>query len=86
MPLVAFNTNTATLVAAVAAALAAFFSAISVIISWLALRVTTKQTNILTKQFEVAELAREESARPRLTAEISEYRPPDHDQVRGDKF
>jgi|SRR6266851_3279506 hypothetical protein len=65
------DTNTANLVAAIAASLAALASSISVIISVLALRRTTEQTDILTKQFDLAEQARKESARPRLTVEIS---------------
>ena len=79
-----FDTNTANLVAAIAASLAALASSISVIISVLALRTTKKQTDILVSQFELAELARKESARPRLTVEISKYQPPDSGQMRGD--
>jgi hypothetical protein len=81
--MIEFDTNTANLVAAIAASTAALASSISVIISVVALRRTTKQTIILTKQFELAELARKESARPRLTVEISKYRPPDSNQMQG---
>jgi hypothetical protein len=78
------DTNTANLVAAIAACLAAFASSISVIISAKALSRTTKQTEILAAQFERAELARVEAGRPRLTVEISKYQPPDSGQMRGD--
>jgi hypothetical protein len=44
------DTNTANLVAAIAASLAALASSMSVIISALALRRTTEETDILTKQ------------------------------------
>jgi hypothetical protein len=81
---VALDTNTANQIASITASLAALFSAVSVIISGLALRRSTKQTNILTKQFEAAELAHKESLRPRLAVEISEYKPPDSGQMRGD--
>jgi len=71
MPPIVFDTNSANLIAAIAASLAAFAAFISVIVSVLALRRTTKQTGILTEQFKIAELARKEAARPRLTVEIS---------------
>ena len=76
--------NIASSVAAIAASLAALASSISVIISWQALKKTTKQTKILTAQFERAELARIEAARPRLTVEVSKYQPPESDQLRSD--
>jgi hypothetical protein len=79
-----FDTNTANLVAAIAASLAALASSISVIISVLALRTTRKQTDVVVGQFELAELARKESALPRLTVEISKYQPPDSGQMRSD--
>jgi hypothetical protein len=84
MPPIRFDTNAANLVVAIAACLAAFASSISVIISAKALRRTTKQTDILVKQFELAELARTVAARPRLTVEISKYQPPESDQLRSD--
>jgi hypothetical protein len=84
MPPIVFDTNTANLVAAIAASLAAFASSISVIISRKALNRTTEQTNILTKQFQLAELARKEAARPRLTVEIAKYQPPEVGQLRSD--
>jgi hypothetical protein len=83
MPRVTFDANIASRVAAIAASLAALASAISAIISALALRRTTKQTNILAEQFEIAEIERKESARPRLTVEVSDYRPPDSGQNLG---
>jgi hypothetical protein len=43
-----------------------------------------KQTAILARQFELAELARKDTARPRLTVEISGYQPPDSGQMGGD--
>lgn len=79
-----FDTNTANLVAAIAASLAAMAAFISVIVSVLVLRKTTKQTDILTEQFKIVDLARKEAARPRLTVEISKYRPPDSGQMRSD--
>src|SRR5713101_7242673 len=79
-----FDANTASWISAIMASLAALASSISVIISWKALERTTKQTDILVRQFELAELARKESARPRLTVEISKYEPPDSGQMRGD--
>jgi len=84
MPPIRFDTNTANLVAAIAASLAALVSAVSVIISVKALDRATEQTKILTKQFELAEIARKEAARPRLTVEISKYRPPEIGQLRSD--
>ena len=84
MPPIKFDTNTANLIAAIAASLAALASSISVIVSVLALRRTTKQTDILTTQFDLAELARKEAVRPRLTVEISKYKPPDAGQMCGD--
>jgi hypothetical protein len=84
MPLIGFDMNTASQLAAIAASLAALASSVSVIISVKSLNRTTKQTDILTKQFELAELARKESARPRLTAAISKYQPPEVGQLRGD--
>lgn len=84
MPSITFDTNAANLIAAIAASLAAIASSISVIISAKALKKTTKQTEILTAQFERAELARTEAARPRLTVEVSKYQPPESDQLRSD--
>jgi hypothetical protein len=84
MPPNGSDTNTANLVAAIAASLAALASSISVIVSVLVLGRTTKQTDILTEQFKIAELASKEAARPRLTVEISKYRPPDIGQMCGD--
>ena len=84
MPPNGSDTNAANLVAAIAASLAALASSVSVIVSVLALRKTTKQTSILTTQFDLAELAREEAARPRLTVEVLRYKPPDAGQMRGD--
>jgi len=78
-----FDTNAANLVAAIAASLAALISAISVIISAKALDRTTEQTRVLTEQFKIAELARKEAARPRLTVEVLKYQPPDTGQMRG---
>jgi hypothetical protein len=76
--------DTASLVAAIAASLAAVASTIGAIISAVTLRRITKQTDILAKQFEVAELDRKERTRPRLTVEISKYRRPESNEVRGD--
>jgi hypothetical protein len=84
MPLNASDTNTANLVAAIAASLAALAASVSVIVSVLALRKTAKQTDILTVQLDLAELARKEAARPRLAAEVLRYKPPDSGQMRGD--
>ncbi len=84
MPPNGMDANAANLVAAIAASLAALASSLSVVISGKALKKTTKQTEILTRQFQLAEVARAEAARPRLTVEISEYRPPDSGQLRGD--
>lgn len=84
MPPIGSDTNTANLVAAIAASLAALASSISVIVSMLALRKTTKQTDVLTEQFKIAELARKEASRPRLTVEVSKYKPPDTGEMRGD--
>ena len=84
MPPIAFDTNTANLVAAIAASLAALAASISVIVSVVALRRTTKQTNILTEQFNIAQLARKEAARPRATVEVLRYLPPDSGQMRSD--
>ena len=78
------DTNTPNLVAAIAASLAALAASVSVIVSVLALRKTTKQTEILTKQFDLAELARKGAALPRLAVEVSKYKPPDTGQMRGD--
>jgi hypothetical protein len=49
---------TANLIAAIAASLAALAASISVIISAVSLKRTTKQTEILTKQFDISEQAR----------------------------
>jgi len=84
MSSIGFDTNAANLVAAISASLAAVASSISVIVSVLALRTTTKQTDILTEQFKIAELARREAARPRSTVEISKYLSPDRGQMRSD--
>lgn len=84
MPSIVFDTNSANLIAAIAASLAAVAAFISVIVSVLALRRITKQTDILTEQFKIAELARKEAARPRLTVEISKFQPPELGQMRGD--
>jgi hypothetical protein len=83
MPTIVFDANDANLVAAIAASLAALASSISVIVSMLALGKTTKQTDVLTEQFKMAELARKEAARPRLTVEVLKYQPPDSGQLRG---
>jgi hypothetical protein len=61
MSSIEFDTDAASLVAAIAGSLDAVASSISVIISMLALRRTTAQTDILTKQFEHAELESKEA-------------------------
>jgi hypothetical protein len=76
--------DSASLVAAIAASLAAVAATISAIISAITLRRITKQTDIFAKQFEVAELERMERTRPRLTVEISKYRRPESNELRGD--
>jgi hypothetical protein len=81
---VKFDADTASLVAAIAASLAAVASTISAIISAITLRRITKQTDILAKQFEASEPASKETARPRLTVEVSNYRPPAQGQLRSD--
>ena len=84
MPPNGSDTSTANLLAVIAASLAALASSVSVIVSVLALRKTAKQTNILTTQFDLAELARKEAARPHLTVEISKFKPPESGEMRGD--
>jgi hypothetical protein len=84
MPPNGSDTNTASLIAVIAASLAALASSVSMIVSVLALRKTAKQTDILTTQFDLAELARKEAARPHLTVEISKYKPPETGQMQGD--
>ena len=78
------DTNTLNLIAAIGASLAAVAASISAIASVLTLWQTAKQTKILTKQFDREEQARKEAARPRLTLEVSKYKPPDTGQMRGD--
>ena len=82
--MIVFDTNTAALIAAIGGLLAALTTSFSVIYSARTLRTITKQTEILTKQFDIAEQARKESARPRLNVELSNYKPPDSGQMRGD--
>ncbi len=84
MPPIVFDTDSANLVAAIAACLAAFAASISVIVSVLALKRTTKQTDILVEQFKIAELERKKAARPLMRVEVSKYKPPDRGQMRGD--
>jgi hypothetical protein len=48
------------------------------------LKRTTKQTEILTKQFDISEQARKESARPRLKVDVIRYWPPNNVDVRRD--
>lgn len=79
-----FDANTASWVSAIMASLAVVAASVSAIISAIALKRTTKQTDILVRQFELAELARKEAAQPRLTVEVSKYQPADSGQMRGD--
>jgi hypothetical protein len=71
-------------VASIAAVIAAAAGIASAIIYWKTFQSVNVQTEISRKQLEQAEIARREASRPRLTIEVSKWKPPNAGEMRGD--